>query len=115
MTRCWCTSSHLSESNPAWNGITRDLHHPKKLKTGLPPGKIMASVFLYPEGVIHVDFLPHGVTINVQYYSNLIHNEVHQVIQEKRPGKLSKNIIILHDNTRPCTANLTKATLATVG
>lgn len=32
------------------------------------------------EGVIHVDFLPHNVTINIQYYINLLHNDVHQAI-----------------------------------
>jgi hypothetical protein len=36
----------------------------------------------------HGDFLPHAVTMNAQYYSKLIHNDVHEAIQEKRPRKL---------------------------
>jgi hypothetical protein len=32
----------------------------------------MASEFLDSVGVIHIDFLPHGVTINAQYYRNLL-------------------------------------------
>jgi hypothetical protein len=34
---------------------------------------------------------------------------------EDRPEKLWKNILLLHDNTRPHTAYLTKAALATMG
>jgi histone-lysine N-methyltransferase SETMAR len=46
--------------------------------------------------VIHVDFLPHGVTINAQYYSNFLRNDVHQAIQEKILEKLAKNMILLY-------------------
>jgi histone-lysine N-methyltransferase SETMAR len=35
------------------------------------------------------------------------------VIQKKRPGKMSK-IILLHDNSHPHLANLTKAAVVTV-
>jgi hypothetical protein len=58
------------------------------------------QVFWNSKGGIHVDFLPHGVTINAQYYSNVLHSDVHHVIQKKWPGKLSK-IILSHDNTGP--------------
>jgi transposase len=38
-----------------------------------------------------------------------------QAFRGKRPGKLSKMIIILHDNAPLHTADLTNATLATMG
>jgi hypothetical protein len=57
-------------------------------------------VFWDSEGVIHVDFLPHGATINAQCYSNLLWNDVHQVFQ-KKPGKLSKKINLLDDSACP--------------
>jgi hypothetical protein len=80
---------------------------PKKLKKKQPSaGKIMASVFWDSEGVIHVDFLPPHATVNAQYYSNLLLNDVHAAISKKRPGKLSKGIILLHNNAHPHTANL---------
>jgi hypothetical protein len=69
---------------------------PKEFKTQLSAGKIVASVFWDSEGVVHVNFLSHGVKISAQYYSNLFRNDVHQVNQKKRPEKLSK-IIQLHD------------------
>jgi hypothetical protein len=65
---------------------------PKKFKTQLSTGKIMADMFWDSEGVIHIDFLPHDITINAWYYSNLLCNDVHQAMQKKRPGKLSNNI-----------------------
>jgi hypothetical protein len=49
--------------------------------------KIMADVFWDSKGVIHVDFLTYGVTINAQYNSKLLHSDVHQTIWE-RSGKL---------------------------
>jgi hypothetical protein len=60
-------------------------------------GKIMASMILDAERAINVDFLPHGVTTNTQYYSNLLHNHVHQMTEKEKPTKLSK-IILLHDS-----------------
>jgi hypothetical protein len=76
----------------------------------------MTSVFQDSEGMIHVEFFPHGIIMNAQHYSNLLHSDVHQVIQKKSSGKLSKKmIILLHNNTLPDMANLMKATLATMG
>jgi hypothetical protein len=71
-------------------------------------------VFWDSEGVIHVDFLPHGVIINGQYYSNLLLSDVQQAIQKERPRKLSK-IILLHDSAHPQKANLMKMTMAIMG
>jgi histone-lysine N-methyltransferase SETMAR len=45
----------------------------------------------------------------------LFRNDVQQEIQKKRPEKLSKLITQLHDIARPHTANLMKATRATMG
>jgi hypothetical protein len=45
--------------------------------------------------------------------SCLLCKDVHQVIQKKKLGKLSK-IILLHDDVCPHMANLTKATVATM-
>jgi hypothetical protein len=78
-------------------------------KTQLSAGNIMAGVFWDTEGSIHVGFIPHGVIINVQCYSNWLH----QMIWKKSPGKLLKKINLLHDSTFP-PENSLKVTLATV-
>jgi hypothetical protein len=59
---------------------------------------------------IHVEFFPHGVTINAQYYSNLLHGDLRQAIWKERPGKLSKKIILLRDNAHPHMADFMKVT-----
>jgi hypothetical protein len=87
----------------------------QKFKTQLSAVKIVVSVFWNSKREIHVDFLPHGVTINAQYYSNLLHNGVHQTLWMKRPTVLSKVIILLHDDANPHTSNVTKTILATMG
>jgi hypothetical protein len=86
---------------------------PKKFKAHPSAGEVMASVFWDLEGVIHADFLPPRSTVNAQYHSNLLLNDVHAAIHKKRPGILSKGSILLHDNARPHTEYLT--TLATFG
>jgi hypothetical protein len=74
----------------------------------------MASEFLDSVGVIHIGFLAHDVTINAQYYSNLLRSDFHQAIRKERRRKLSKKIFVLHDSIRSRAADLTKATLATL-
>jgi hypothetical protein len=69
----------------------------QNFKTKLSAGNIMASVFWDSQGVIHVDFILHAVTINAQCYSKLLQ----QVIWKKRPEKLLRKIILLHDSTCP--------------
>jgi hypothetical protein len=59
-----------SQSNMEW--CHKVFPAPKKFKTQLSAGRIVANVFWDSEGVIHVDFLPHGATINAQCYSNLL-------------------------------------------
>jgi hypothetical protein len=81
-----------------------------EVKTQLSAGSIIASMFWDSEGVIHIDFIPHDVTINEQCHSNLL-----QAIRKKILAELSRMIILLHDNARPHTANLTKEALVTVG
>jgi hypothetical protein len=52
--------------------------------------------------------------MHVENYSNLVCNDVHHAIQNKRSGKLSK-IIPLHDNAHPHAVKVMKVTLATTG
>jgi hypothetical protein len=69
-------------------------------------------MFLDSEGVIHVNFLPHGAAVNAQCYSSLPCNDVHQVVQKKRPGKFSQKINLQDDSA--CT-HITDFTSSTVG
>ena len=52
----------------------KDSPAPKKFKVTASSGKVMASVFWDAEGVIMVDFLKKGQTINGEYYANELRN-----------------------------------------
>lgn len=62
---------------------------PKKAMAVKSAGKVMASVFWDASGILFIDYLPKGQTINGEYYANLL-DKLHQCIQEKRPGLAKK-------------------------
>jgi hypothetical protein len=69
-------------------------------------------MFWDSESVTHVDFLPRGLTINWQYYINLLHNDVQQMNLKEISGKGDHPLL---DNAHPHAANLRKVALATIG
>jgi len=54
----------------------------------------MASVFWDKLGVIHVDFLPFGATINSEYYCQVL-GDVHMRLRKKWPGLITKGVPFL--------------------
>lgn len=52
--------------------ISRGESAPKKAKVGLSANKVMATVFWDARGIIHIDYLQKGTTINGEYYTNLL-------------------------------------------
>jgi len=74
----------------------------------------MASVFWDKRGVTDVDFLPHGATINSEYYCRVL-RDVHMRLWKKRPGLTTKGTLFLQDNARAHTAHRTKCTLQQLG
>jgi len=55
---------------------------PKKFRAFASAGKVMASVFWDKGGIIHVDFLPRGATINSEYYCRVL-SDVHMHLWKK--------------------------------
>jgi len=55
---------------------------PKKCRTISSACKGMVSVFWDKRGVIHVDFLPSGATINSEYYCRVL-NDVNARLQKR--------------------------------
>jgi len=63
----------------------------------------MATVFWDRKGILLIDFLERGLTINADAYCEIV-RKLRRVIQNKRIGMLSSGIVLLHDNARPHTA-----------
>ena len=67
---------------------------PKKTKVGLSANKVMATVFWDVSGVIHIDYLQKGRTINGEYYTNLL-DRFNEDLKKKRPH-LAKKKVLFH-------------------
>lgn len=87
---------------------------PKKFKATLSAGKVMATVFWDRHGVLLVDFMPRGTTINADRYVETL-EKLRRAIKNKRPGMLTKGVNFHHDNARPHTANKTTELLRKFG
>jgi len=70
---------------------------PNKAKTVPSAGKIMASVFWDACGIILIDYLQKGRTINGEYYANLL-QRLGDEIKEKRPHLAKKKVLFHQDN-----------------
>ena len=65
------------------------------------------TIFWDCQGVLLVDFLPYGTTINGPHYS-LLRHRLRSSILEKRFGKLRHGVLLLHDNASIHKANITQ-------
>ena len=63
------------------------------------PVKLMVILACDVQGVILCHFVPHGETVNAQYYAAYLQNHLFCTVRHKRPQL--QNVIILHDNATP--------------
>lgn len=78
----------------------RDEPTPKRGKTQRSAGKVMASVFWDAHGIIFIDYLEKGRTINSDYYIALL-ERLNDEIKKKRPH-LKKKKVLFHQDNAPC-------------
>ena len=70
---------------------------PKKFRVQKLAGKVLASILWDQNGILLIDCLPKGQTINAEYYSSLP-VQLKDILKEKRSGKFTKGFLILHNN-----------------
>lgn len=87
---------------------------PKKFKVSQSAGKIMATVFWDSEGILLIDYKDKGVSITGQYYASIL-ERLKESIKEKRRGKLTKGVLLLHDNAPVHKSRVALAALHNVG
>lgn len=83
---------------------------PKKAKTVLSAGKVMATVFWDARGIILIDYLEKGKTITGTYYASLL-DQLIEKIKEKRPHMTKKKVLFLQDNAPSHTSAVATAKL----
>jgi len=89
----------------------RGSRRPKKFQVQKSAGKVLASIFGDQDGILLIDYLPKGQTINVAYYSSLL-VQLKDILKEKGCGKVTKGVLFLHDNAPPHGAPATQKKLA---
>ncbi|GBM62038.1 Histone-lysine N-methyltransferase SETMAR [Araneus ventricosus] len=67
----------------------------------------MCTVFSDRQGILLVEFLPRGETINAVRYCERL-RKLRRAIQNKKRGMLSQGNVLLHDNARPHSAGVTQ-------
>lgn len=77
--------------------LTKGGPPPKKFKVVPSAGKVMATIFWDSEGILLIDYKSKGSTITGIYYADILHR-LKEEIKSKRRGKLTKGVLLLHDN-----------------
>jgi histone-lysine N-methyltransferase SETMAR len=84
-----------SSRSSSWWTATGELH-PKRPKAQQSAGKIMAAVLWDKQGIIFIDYIEKGNTINSEYYIVLL-ERLKAKIAIKRPH-MAKKIILFHQD-----------------
>ncbi len=77
-------------------------------------GKVMMTIFWDKDGILLTDYLARGSTINGPYYASLIERLLSAIL-EKRRGKVSHGVLLLHDNAPVHKCNIVQATIRHAG
>ena len=80
-------------SNNQWTGgkVVHPAQKNSKCKNPLETFS-PASIFWDQDGILLIDYLPKGQTINAEYYSSLL-VQLKDILKEKRRGKFTKGVL----------------------
>jgi len=70
--------------------------HPQKFWVQKSAGKFLTLIFWDQDGILLIDYLPKGQTINTEYYSSLL-VQMKDILKEKCRGKVTKRVLFLHN------------------
>jgi len=102
------------QSNNQWSGCIAAQPALKKFQVQKSAGKVLASIFWDQDGILLIDYLPKGQTINTEYYSSLL-VQLKDILKEKRRAKVTKGVLFLHNNVPAHRALATRKKLAYLG
>ena len=84
------------QSNNQWSGGIV-VHPVQKFRVQNSSEKFLPSTFWDQDGILLIDYLPKGQTINAEYYSSLL-VQLEDILKEQRCGKVTTGVLFLHDN-----------------
>ena len=100
------------QSNNQWSSGIATHPNPKNSECKNLLEKFL--IFWDQDGILLIDYLPKGQTINAKYYSSLL-VQLKDIWKEKRRGKVNKGLVFLHDNAPAHRALATQKKLAYLG
>ena len=62
---------------------------PKKFRVKKSAGKVLSSIFWNQDGILLIDYLPKGQTINAKYYASPL-VQLKDILKEKCRGKIAR-------------------------
>jgi len=68
MDKTWLHNYDLKTKQNSLEWLHSDSPRPKKFRVQKSAGKILVSIFWYQDGILLIDYLTKGQTINAQYY-----------------------------------------------
>ncbi|KFD56762.1 hypothetical protein M513_02439 [Trichuris suis] len=108
-----CHYDHESEQQSRqWKHVNSP--RPKRARLEPRLGRILATIFWDTEGILLIDYMEDGGTITGKYYANLL-LQLREEIKEKRRGKLSRKVLLLHDNAPAHRAKVALAAIQQCG
>ena len=103
------------QRNNQWSGgIAAHPAPSQKIPSAKVARKGLASIFWDHNGILLIDYLTKGQTINAKYYPFLLVQLKH-ILKEKRHRKVTKEVFFLHDNAPALRALATQKKLAYLG
>jgi len=114
MDETWLYHYDLETKQQSVEWQHRGLPCPKKFRVQKSTGKILASIFWDQDGILLIDYLPKGQTINVEYHLSLL-VQLKDILKGKCDGKVIKGVLFLHDYAPAHRALATQKKLAYLG
>jgi len=102
------------QSNNQWSGGIAAHPAPKNYECKNQLEKFSPRFFWDQNGILLIDYLPKGQTINADYYSSLL-VQLKDILKEKCQGKVTKGFLFLPDNALAHQALATQKKLAYLG
>ena len=114
----WSKAGYITmtrrQSNNQWSRGIAAQPAPKNYECKNPLEKFSPRFFGDQDGILLIDYLPKGQTINMEYCSSLL-VQLKDILKEKRHGKVTKGVLFLHDNAPAHRALATQKKLAYLG
>jgi len=114
MDKTWLYHYELGTKQQSMEWQHSGSPRPKNFRVQKSAGKLLASIFWDQDGILLIDYLPKGQTINAEYYSSLL-VQLKDILKEKRRGNITKGVLFLHDNVPAHQALATQKKLAYLG